>query len=539
VSRWEESPAWVPPLADALAEALPRLQQEPANPRLQELIRALAVALARGEPEISLAAPAPPGIDPLHWPEGHRSALQASALGRPPLGPLVLESDRIVWRRWWEQRQGVLDDLLRRARSAPPSTPTAAAEILRGLDPEQRRAVEAVARHRLVLLQGGPGTGKTSTVARMLEWLEQQQSGSRIHLAAPTGKAAARLRTATGARHPCTTLHRLLESRGESFARNRHNPLDLDLLVVDEVSMVDQALMAALLAALPQACQLVLVGDPAQLPPVAPGALLPELQRPRLREALGEAAITLRTVHRNAGAIAEVADLLRGVIGEEGTDPLGAIRERLDRLRAADNLVWRECPADGLPSELLMALEVHRRRLAERARACRSGDREAERALLAERDRLLVLTPRRRGRWGVEAIHRALLGSAVLADPLRWPPGTPALCCRNLPDLGLANGDVGIVLAVDPEDGEPRLLFGPSEASGEEPGIRIHPAQIAGSLEPALALTVHKAQGSEAEAVIVLLNGDEPQDPRLLYTALTRARDRALLFTTSTNQAGG
>lgn len=539
MSRWEESPAWLPPLADALAEALPRLQQEPATPRLQELIRALAVALARGEPEISLAAPAPPGIDPLHWPEGHRSALQASALARPPLGPLVLESDRIVWRRWWEERQGVVDDLLQRARSAPPSTPTAAAEILRGLDPDQRRAVEAVARHRLVLLQGGPGTGKTSTVARMLEWLEQHQSGSRIHLAAPTGKAAARLRTATGARHPCTTLHRLLESRGESFARNRHNPLDLDLLVVDEVSMVDQALMAALLAALPQACQLVLVGDPAQLPPVAPGALLPELQRPRLREALGEAAITLRTVHRNAGAIAEVADLLRGVIAEEGTDPLGAIRERLDRLRAADNLVWRECPADGLPSELLTALEEHRRRLAERARACRSGDRESERALLAERDRLLVLTPRRRGRWGVEAIHRALLGSAVLADPLRWPPGTPALCSRNLPDLGLANGDVGIVLAADPEDGDPRLLFGPSEASGEAPGIRIHPAQIAGSLEPALALTVHKAQGSEAEAVIVLLNGDEPQDPRLLYTALTRARNRASLFSISSNQAGG
>lgn len=536
MSRWQEIPDWLPPLADALAEALPRLQREVPNPRLEELVRALAAALAQGEPELSLDGPAPPGIDPRHWPDSHRRALEASALGRPPLGPLVLEPGRIVWRRWWEQRQEVLEHLIQRATSLPPSPPSAGtlspeAEALQGLDPDQCRAVAAIGRHRLVLLQGGPGTGKTSTVARMLDGMERHQSGARVHLAAPTGRAAARLRMATGGRYPCTTLHRLLESRGETFGRDRGNPLPLDLLVVDEVSMVDQELMAALLEALPDACRLVLVGDPAQLPPVAPGALLPELQRPRLREALGEAAITLRTVHRNAGAIAAVADRLRAAIAAAETDPLGAIRPRLEQLGPEDNLVWRESPADALPSLLLEALEAHRHRLAERACACRSGDAVSERALLAERDRLLVLTPRRRGRWGVEAIHRALLGPAVLADPLRWPAGTPALCCRNLPDLGLANGDVGVVLEPDPEDGEPRVLFGSGEAGEDGAAIRIHPAQIAGSLEPALALTVHKAQGSEAEAVIVLLNAADPQDPRLLYTALTRARDRALLLT--------
>ncbi len=546
----EESPPWLSPLADALAEALPRLQQEAPNPRLQELIRALTAALAQGEPELSLDGAAPPGIDPEHWPDGYRDALLASALGRPPGGPLVLEPGRILWRRWWEQRQEVLESLIQRARSAPPARlppagprppaeGSAAAEALRGLDPDQRRAVEAVGRYRLVLLQGGPGTGKTSTVARMLLWLAEPQSAARIHLAAPTGKAAARLRAATGGRYPCTTLHRLLESRGEGFARHRRNPLDLDLLVVDEVSMVDQALMAALLEALPDPCRLVLVGDPAQLPPVAPGALLPELQGPRLREALGEAAITLRTVHRNAGAIAAVAERLRGVIAAGGTDPLGALRDLLEPLGPQDNLLWRESPADVLPGPLLEALAGHRRRLAERARGCRPGDLTAEAALLAERDRLLVLTPRRRGPWGVEAIHRGLLGAAVLADPRRWPPGTPVLCSRNLPDLGLANGDLGVVLEADPEDGEPRLLFGPAEAGGEVPALRLHPAQIAGSLEPALALTVHKAQGSEAEAVIVLLNGGEPHDPRLLYTALTRARGRAVLLTAAPRLPNG
>jgi exodeoxyribonuclease V alpha subunit len=551
VNRWnratnaggEEVPAWLPPLADALAEALPRLLLEEPEPRLQELIRALTAALASGEPELALDAPAPAGIDPRHWPDDHLRALEASALGRPPQGPLVLEPGRIVWRRWWEQRQGVLAALIRRAAADPSAEPQPTAKpavvaTLQGLDPEQCRAVEAVLHHRLVLLQGGPGTGKTSTVARMIRRLKEQHTGARVHLAAPTGKAAARLRAATDGVAPCTTLHRLLESRGDGFARDHRHPLDLDLLVVDEVSMVDLALMAAVLDALPDTCRLVLVGDPAQLPPVAPGALLAELQRPAALEALGEAVITLRTVHRNAGAIAAIASQLRGTMtgpaGAEGSgthqaDPLRAVRASLAALGAEDNLIWRECPIGSLPSLLLEPLAEHRQRLGERARTCPPGDSAAERALLEERDRLLVLAPRRRGRWGVEAIHRALLGAGVLEDPRHWPPGTPALCGRNLPELGLANGDVGVMLAPDPLDGEPHVLFGPGDGTGGD-AIRLHPAQLAGSLEPALALTVHKAQGSEADAVIVLLPPEEPRDPRLLYTALTRARERALLI---------
>ena len=555
--RPEDAPAWLPALADALVEALPRLRQEKSEPRLAELIRALTAALARGETELALTGPPPPEVDPGLWPEGHRAALIGSRLATAPDGPLVLDDGRLLWRRWWERRQAVLESLIRRARAipadeqpetlaeAPPAT-SAGPE----LDPDQHRALEAVRRHRLVLLQGGPGTGKTSTVGRMLTDLEGWGRESRVHLAAPTGKAAARLRAATGSRHPCTTLHRLLESRGDGFGRNRNRPLALDLLVVDEVSMVDLGLMEALLEALPERCRLVLVGDPAQLPPVAPGPLLPELQRPALREALGEAAITLRTVHRNDGAIAEVAGLLRERIeadaclpgGSDASDPLLALRERLQRLTPADNLTWQERSLDTLPELLLEPLRRHRQRLAELARACVPGaggsDAEPEERLLTERERLLVLVPRRRGRWGVEAIHRTLLGERALTDPRLWPAGTPALCTRNLPELGLANGDVGLVLEADPEDGVRWLLFadGDGDGGGEgAPGVRIptrriHPAQVAGCLEPALALTVHKAQGSEAESVIVLLPGGESQDSRLLYTALTRARRQALLI---------
>ena len=142
--------------------------------------------------------------------------------------------------------------------------------------------------------------------ARWPAWCRpcRPEPGARIHLAAPTGKAAARLRSATGSATPCSTLHRLLESRGDHFGRNRRHPLALDLVVVDEVSMVDMALMGALLEALPEDCRLVLVGDPAQLAPVGPGSVLRELQRPTpWRSAMGP-AVTLRTTCRNDGAIA-------------------------------------------------------------------------------------------------------------------------------------------------------------------------------------------------------------------------------------------
>jgi len=139
----------------------------------------------------------------------------------------------------------------------------------------------------------------------------------------------------------------------------------------------------------------------------------------------------------------------------------------------------------------------------------------------------------------VETLHRLLLGEAA-ADPARWPCGTPVICLRNRDDLGLANGDLGVVVGDAPATGpysnldsnldanrdfQRWLLFGP------DPSQRLHPAQLAGAVEPALALTVHKAQGSEAEEVIVLVPPGDPRDPRLLYTALTRARQRVLLVT--------
>jgi exodeoxyribonuclease V alpha subunit len=537
-----ELPPWVGPVAGALAEALPRLHGTGGDPRLAELISALTLALAAGETDLDLTGPPPAGVEAAAWPGEHLRALAGSPLARDPDGPLVLHDGRLCWRRWHEGREQVLDALRRRAAAGlagdPKQTRRLAAAVTneKRLDLHQAGAVRAALERPLVLLEGGPGTGKTSTVAAMLAALEQQRPGIRLHLAAPTGKAAARLQAATGGRYPCSTLHRLLESRGDRFGRDRHHPLALDALVVDEVSMVDLALMGALLEALPAACRLVLVGDPAQLPPVAPGALLLELQRPDLRQALGEGVVTLTRVYRNAGAIAEAAEALRrsltagdGLPVAEGpdTDTLAGLRPLLESLPADANLQWRQASPLAVPEIVQRRMRRHLDALASLAAACDPATGAGAEALLAERERLLVLSPVRQGRWGLEALHRSVLGEAATAPALAWPRGLPVLCTRNLGELGLANGDVGVLVGDSADPQGRRLVF----ASPGGAPIWVHPAQLAGAAQPALALTVHKAQGSEAEEVVVLLPQREGGDRRLLYTALTRARERALLLT--------
>ena len=697
------TPGSASPLAQALIEALPRLcaGESPGgrptdtgltttsltDPTLVDLIGALAVALEQGELELVLGGPAPEGIDPQGWPERQRLALaatplavRASELERRPEAPLVWSEGRLRWRRWHLQLEACLGQLTARALAplSPPLEPAAvdlavAGAAAQGLDRQQQQAVAALLRHGLVLLGGGPGTGKTSTVVQMLGARLALRPELRLHLAAPTGKAAARLRSTLqeGSQRlagplaerlgqvPCTTLHRLLESSGERFGRNRRHPLALDLLVVDELSMVDLPLMAALLEALPEACQLLLVGDPAQLPPVGPGAVLQELSQPGRLAALGEAAIELKTTYRNNGAIAAIAALLRpgtevallrpgtevaflrpgtevallrpgkevallrpeselaqlqpeeavaglpqesdnGLLrpreqepgvgapiptapppGPDAVAQAGALMAQLGSLGPEDNLIWQQHPPGRLPAPALERLRRHQRRLEQLAEAidwetgvARSGgeghspakagtggglspstpasagspaghplpepgpDAGAIAALLAELEACVLLSPVRQGAWGVEAVQRQLLGEAAGKAIQHWPLGTPVLCQRNLADEGLANGDIGVLV----ERAGERLVLFPGPFPGQAgaapgasgPGARLfHPARL-GAAEPALALTIHKSQGSQYQEVVLLVPQTRHWDPRLLYTGLTRARQRAWLITTPT-----
>ena len=458
--------------------------------------------------------------DPSGW------GLSAATPAQPR--PLVWHHGQLWLRRYWEAQQRVLQMVAERAATASdlagPGSDSGDHWLGMGRTPGHDAAMEQWLERQLLVLTGGPGCGKTTLVGLLLLAELRQRRDRRIALAAPTGKAAARLQDAL---HDCAvrigqasqallslravTLHRLLETGPRGHGRDRGRPLEADVVVVDEASMVDLPMLDGLLQALPSRARLLLIGDPAQLPAIGPGAPLEAVVRQ------GKGVVTLTHGFRNDGAIATVAALLRQ---RAGNDPgraeltATALVGRLRELAPDDNLHWQEHVPPQLPAGLEHTVRAHVERL--RQLAC-DAELAAECQLQALED-LVLLSPLRRGGWGVEILNRRFLGNAPSG---RWPAGTPILCLHNAPALDLANGDVGLVLP-----GE-TALFRTAQGRRQVSLQRLPPC------EQALALTIHKSQGSQYRQVVVLLPAAERQalDRRLLYTALTRARGRVVLIT--------
>ncbi|MEB3176137.1 MAG: AAA family ATPase [Synechococcus sp.] len=390
--------------------------------------------------------------------------------------------------------------------------PEGGAELWSRRQHQQHRQVlhelqQRLLNHGGLVLTGGAGTGKTTRVKQLLA----PEGGRTTLLLAPTGKAAARLREALAplaeTMH-CATLHRALEADANGgFRRHQRRPLEADVVVVDEVSMVDTRLMQALLAALPAGVRLILVGDPAQLPPIGGSSVLEPLLL-ELRQQQPQLLLGLQRSHRfnDATALGAFVQLLRQ------PSPSAALQRQLQEQTSGDtNLQWWDLQA-GWPAPLIQRIEAQRQLLRHRASSTELSDGEALDCL----DRLMVLSPRRQGRFGVEQLNARWLQLGQ-RPPQHWPAGTPLLVTRNDAELGLANGDRGLVRPG--REGNEAVI-----ASADGP--RRLPLSLLSAVEPALALTVHKSQGSQADAVIVLLPAGSSFDRRLLYTAMTRARQR-------------
>jgi exodeoxyribonuclease V alpha subunit len=407
---------------------------------------------------------------------------------------------------------------------------------------------------RLTVLTGGPGTGKTTTVAKVLALLQHLAGpGVRIALAAPTGKAAARLQEAvrSGIRQlseqhssaltapDATTLHRLLgplPATATRFRHDRQRHLPFDVVVLDETSMVSLPMMARLLEALRPNARLVLVGDPDQLASVEAGAVLgdlvarapvaswlPAVLDPLLPgdlpsgseavDALRNGVVRLTQVHRHGAEIGSLAEAIR-------TGDTDAV---LGRLRAGDPAIgWYDTEGERPDVAALAALreDAEAAGLAMTA-AAESGDAAAA---LRALDQHRVLVAHRRGRAGVtrwaSQVEGWVAAATDRADGGRWYPGRPLLVTANDRDVGLYNGDTGVVIR------EPGGALVAAFGETEHPrAVRLHRVP---SAEAVYAMTVHRGQGSAFDAVsVVLPPASSPLLAReLLYTAVTRARSR-------------
>jgi len=396
----------------------------------------------------------------------------------PPTGELGLA-------RYAHAEQTVAAGLARLRRTARAWAKGAEPAAALGLDDAQRAAATIVGTSGVSLLVGGPGTGKSRTVTAVVQAARERDLA--IALTAPTGRAAKRLEEITGA--PAQTLHRLLGAQGTTgqFARGADWPLDEDLVVVDETSMLDVELAAALVAACAEGTHLLLVGDPAQLPSIGPGRVLGDLVDS------GALPVTeLRTLYRQAegGAIARLATAVR-----DGTLP----------------------PVDSPDREVVVVPTADGASAARRTVQLVTDS--IPRALGIPAEDVQVVTPVHRGPAGTVALNAALKAMLNPGDGEvgGFDVGDRVVATANHLDAGYANGEVGVV-STSTEAGLVVTFAGAGP-------VTVPPRNLA-DLRLGWAVTVHRAQGSEWPAVVAVLPpeaGGLLSRP-LVYTALTRAQ---------------
>lgn len=498
----------------------------------------------------------------------YRNALSQSSWLQGEVGaPLVLADDRLYLHRLYQAEQLVKLHIRDMVSTVLPLQP-AVTEQLEVLFPAtkqdkpdwQKLACAMALQRRFSIVTGGPGTGKTTTVVKLLALLQLSADHSlNIKLAAPTGKAAVRLtESISGAlsRLPAdmvqavptevTTLHRLLGAvpNRRSFKHDSSNPLQLDVLVVDEASMVDLEMMAALLAALPERAQLVLLGDKDQLSSVEAGSVLGDLCRGAdmggysadtlallapfskvplhnwlgAGSVLNQATVMLRHSHRfdaNSG-IGQLAGAVNR--GDTNAASLFAQFGDIQILTANSPEVLKKTVVAGYRQYLQLMHNV-------------LPDREQwAQSILNGYSGFQLLCALRSGDWGVEGMNlqiAAWLSSVGLIDARQqWYAGRPVMMQRNNYSLGLMNGDIGITL-LDPVSQQLRVVFQLADGSLKW----VLPSRLS-DVETAFAITVHKSQGSEfTHCCLVLPPDNSPLLSReLLYTGITRAKKQFSLL---------
>lgn len=383
------------------------------------------------------------------------------------------------------------------------------------LDDMQRTAVMEAARRGILVLTGGPGTGKTTTINAMIHFFESE--GLDIRLAAPTGRAAKRMTEATG--YEAQTIHRLLEVSGNpedetvnGFGRNEENPLEADVIIIDEMSMVDLPLMHALLGAIVPGTRLILVGDRNQLPSVGPGSVLKDIIDSQCFP-----VVMLNKIFRQAGESDIVVNAHKINRGEEVV---------LDN-KSRDFFFLKRQDANVIISVVITLIQ-----------------KKLPKYVNAQPYDIQVLTPMRKGLLGVERLNRILqeylnpaeagktekeYGDRLFREgdkvmqiknnyQLEWEVATKYGMTIDK-GMGIFNGDMGIIREINTYEETVIVEY-------DEKRMVKYPYALLDELELAYAITIHKSQGSEYPAVVIpLLQGPRQLYHRnLLYTAVTRAR---------------
>ncbi|MEA5104791.1 exodeoxyribonuclease V subunit alpha [Pantoea sp. S18] len=504
--------------------------------------------------------------EPQDWPAilGGWSALSSSEQA----APIVLSEDRLYLHRLWHNEGQVARFFL----SPSTAQPFAAEEVrqvldqLFGTEPDnwQKIAAAVALTQKTAVISGGPGTGKTTTVAKLLAALIRLSEGAlRIQLAAPTGKAAARLTESLGKalqklpvseaerqRFPAdaTTLHRLLGAQPETQRLRYHagNPLHLDVLVVDEASMVDLGMMANLIAALPAQARVVFLGDRDQLASVEAGAVLGDICRcaeagyspmraAQLSELTGSEVVGIDDI--SAPAVRDAICLLRKSYRFDANSGIGQLAAAVNAGDAKAVEAAFQAGFSDITRQPLQDADAYQAMLTEIAAGYQPflkliSQRADPAEIIAAFGRYQLLCALREGPFGVQGLNQRveqkLMQLQLIRRPTggsRWYQGRPVMVTRNDSALGLFNGDIGITLF--DEEGLLKVFFPLPDGSIKA----VQPSRLP-THDTAWAMTVHKSQGSEFDHTALVMPAQflPVLTRELIYTAITRARKQLTLY---------
>jgi len=564
-----------PNLSPNLSRLFARFIAEQANQALNSVLARSAAWLSeiqeRGDVCLDLALhagtpwPDHNGLTP-EFGDWCRELLVSVCVGRPgEHAPMILDGQRLYLNRFWRYEEQVARSIKARLQMQV----SVADEQLRiGLDRLfglakgaevnwQKLAAALAVTRRFAVISGGPGTGKTTSLVNVLALLLEQQPDMHIRMAAPTGKAAARMMESiqqaksnldvddvirAAIPDKASTLHRLLGYSSRGYRFNSMNPLVLDCLVIDEASMVDLPMMARLLEALPDSAQLILLGDRDQLASVDAGNVLGDVTghgheiayRPDTAAMLASLIgvdVEQLPVNPRAPIVADAIALLRKSYRFDENSGIGNLARHINAGAVDQAMAWlsdQTCNALSWQSESDMSLNHLLDQLVEGYTAY-LRERDISKALaLFEQQRVLCAV--RQGPYGMETINReiaARLRSRGLIASGEAVAGMPIMVTGNNYELNLFNGDIGMLWKN--KAGQLRVFF----RCGEN-ALRDIPVQSLPHYELSWAMTVHKSQGSEFDHVVAILPdaeaGKAVLSRELLYTAVTRAKKKFTLF---------
>ncbi len=484
-----------------------------------------------------------------------KQALQENICITEPTGyaPMVLCGDLLYLHRFYTDESRLVDAIASRLKTPISFDPqTLHDALLRIFDTqltgEQAQAVALAASSSFTVISGAPGTGKTTSLVKLLAVLLMQQPTMHIRLAAPTGKAAARMMEAIGEKRgdlhvdasvgaliptEACTIHRLLGFDGRSYRYHVDHLLSLDCLIIDEASMIDLPLMARIVDALPRHARLILLGDRDQLASVEAGSVLGDMtghgttiNHSKTTHdwltalAQGKPRKRMDTIPPIGDAIALLTTSYRFSLGS-GIACLAAATNAGDATAActcfeqfSSGIAWQHETSDLIAQAAKHFAECYSPTAAETLHALAS---------------FRVLCAIKKGSYGVAGINHRIAASLRAQGLVQGVHGMLMMITVNHAGLGLFNGDVGLIWR-DDASGDMQAHF--HQLDG---GIRILPLLSLPAYIPAWAITVHKAQGSEFNRVVLVLP-DDTENPllgrELLYTAITRARQHFMLYAT-------